>query len=355
MTDRSYVHLIFAVFFAGWAMLLLPSIVYLFTGWETRRERILTFLKPGALKVYYQQFFPSVDISKDTDAQLDARFKKHFGAYYGKRHYVLPMIILAVVAGIGGWGTAISVQVSQGVASAKSAFPAVAISALLGAFVWVLADQLTRRQTRDLKPSDLYYGVFRFLIAVPFGFGLQPFVAKELGIPLAFLLGAFPTDTLFKIARRLAGKTLALGEEVESGKTELEELQNIGKSNAERFRDEGVATIAELAWADPIDLSIRTNFEFNYVVDCMSQALLWIYFSVDNKFKVLYQFSLRGAQEVRTTVNALNSNSTQERDAAAQALAGAATALNMEQGALYHTLLEVSKDPYTEFLTEIWH
>ena len=38
------------------------------------------------------------------------------------------------------------------------------------------------------------------------------------------------------------------------------------------------------------------NRPFNYVVDCISQALLWIYFQ-DNVQK-LYVLSLRGAQEV---------------------------------------------------------
>ena len=46
----------------------------------------------------------------------------------------------------------------------------------------------------------------------------------------------------------------------------------------ERYKDEGITTICGLAYADPIDLTIRTNFDFNYVVDCVSQALMWIYF-----------------------------------------------------------------------------
>lgn len=45
---------------------------------------------------------------------------------------------------------------------------------------------------------------------------------------------------------------------------------------------------------------------------------------------------------------------TSEKDAAAEALIGAAKALGMEAGAFYHTLLFVKYDPYTEFLWQIW-
>ena len=95
-----------------------------------------------------------------------------------------------------------------------------------------------------------------------------------MSIPIAFFLGAFPTTTLFTLARRFVSQTLKLGDDKESGDLELEKLQSVVKPNAERFKAEDISTITAMAYADPIDLTIRTNFDLNYVVDCMSQALM---------------------------------------------------------------------------------
>ncbi len=337
--------------FFGWLMVVLPSVTYLWTDWKRRRQRILSFLTPASLKIYYQQFLPVIDVSADTDPQLKDRFEKHYDCCYGRRHFIVPLILLAFVSGLALLGTALSVDSWQ-LSLPMTPLPDVAVSASLGALTWVLADELGRVRSDNFSPGDLYNSVLRFLVAVPFGYAFRPLV-KDLGVPLAFLLGAFPTGTLMTMARRLVGQKLGLGEEDQTGKLELERLQNIGKPNAERFSAEGVTTIAELAWNDPVDLAVQTNFDFNYVVDCMSQALVWIYF--EEKMKNLYQFSIRGAQEVAALVNNLQSTNASERDAAAQALSDVAKAMGMDQGAVYHTLLQVRDDPYTKFLLEIWH
>jgi len=354
MTDSFYTSLVYWACSIGWAMVILPAVVYLFTGWIARRERIITFLGGAQLKLYYEQYFPTVDISRDSAAKLCKRFLKHYGKRYGRRTFVLPLILLAAVAAIGAAGTAQSILVWRGLSNGK-AFPEMAVSAFLGAFMWVVADQLGRFSSRDFTSTDVSNCIYRILIAVPFGYSLQTFTSKEFGIPLAFLLGAFPTGTLFTIARRLAGQKLGLGEEASGGKLQTEYLQDVSRTNAERFLDEGVSTIAELAWADPIDLSIRANRDFNYVVDCMSQALLWIYFEDRNPLNpVLYRFSLRGAQEASVLVDALIRKDPVKLPAAQAALQGAAATLNMTTDALLHTLLQVKEDPYTEFLISIW-
>ena len=334
-------------------MVILPAIVYLFTGWVARRERIMSTLDARALKLYYPQYFPSIDISGDSNQQVCMRFARHYGKRYGRRTFVIPLILLAAVPAIGAVGTAQTIQVWQGLSTGK-AFPAMVLSALLGGFMWVLSDQLGRFASRDFTSSHVSNGVFRLLIAVPFGYSIHTFANPDFGIALAFLIGAFPTNSLFTIARRLGGQKLGLGEEAADGKLQLESLQDITRTNAERFLDEGVSTIAELAWIDPIDLSIRTNRDFNYVVDCMSLALVWIYF--DDKMPALSRFSLRGAQEVDAFVDVLTGPAPDPvRLAAAQeCLKGAADVLGMTPNALLHTLLQVKADPYTKFLCSIW-
>jgi hypothetical protein len=128
-------------------------------------------------------------------------------------------------------------------------------------------------------------------------------------------------------------------------------------TNAERFYDEGITTIAELAWTDPVDLAVRTNFDFNYVIDCMGQALLAVY--MGEAIRKLGPFSLRAAQEAASMVydvgNDIDSaNPTPYETSARQALSQAAAVLQLDRKTLYYTLSVVAEDPYTKFLWEIW-
>ena len=338
---------------------MLPCGLYLITnaGWRERRQRIFTYFKPAALKRYFTLYFPSVDITKDSNPTLISRFEKHYGCYYGRRHYIAPFILLSIISGLGLFVVSETLKNWYGDASNHFAVSPIVISSFLGAFTWVASDQISRFQRRDCKSGDLYQGSFRFLIAVPFGYSLAAFANKDFGIAVGFLVGAFPTETLFKIGRRLAGQKLGIGEDNTPAASELELLQNIGKTNAERFYDEGVTTIAELAWTDPVDLSVRTNFDFNYVIDCMGQALLAVYVGAD--IKKLGPFSLRAAQDAASIVNDIgqdieSANPTPKQKYARQALTQAAGALNLDPKTFYYTLYAVAWDPYTRFLWSIW-
>jgi hypothetical protein len=354
----SYDSLIDGVCLLGWFLVLWPAFFYLIAkaGWEERRQRIFTYFGETALKRYFTLYFPSVNITGESGAQLAERFKRHYGCYYGRRHMAIPLLLLAVVAGLGMWGTAETLKTWQ-TQHGIFAWPPIILSAFLGAFTWVTSDQLSRLRRRDLSNGDIYNGVFRFLIAAPFGVAFAAVAKDAFGIPLAFLIGVFPTTTLFTIGRRLASQRLGLGEDPTAGQSELETLQNVGKTNAERFYDEGVTTIAELAWTDPVDLAVRTNFDFNYVVDCMSQALLAVYVGTD--IKKLALFSLRGAQEAASVIQDIgpdieSANPTSEQRDARKALTQAAAALNIDPKALRYTLTSVAEDPYTDFIWNVW-
>lgn len=264
------------------------------------------------------------------------------------------------------WITARSVQSWLGLITYFKAYSTVTISAFLGGYAWVLLDHLSRFRTGDFTYHDVYNGVFRLLVSIPLGLSLATFSGLQSAAGFAFLLAAFPTTTLFKFARRLTTQTLKLGENDEGAKLELENLQCLGRSNAERFLEEGVTTIAELAWADPIDLTIRTNRDFNYVVDCISQALLWVYF--EENVKKLFPFSLRGAQDVSSFLRDLEMDlgspppspidslpqDSEVSYAAQQTLRAAAEVLKLNEESFKYTLWTVAEDPYTEFLVAIW-
>lgn len=341
----------------AWVIILLPAVAYLWTTWPNRREYLFDHLSEDAIDLYYQQFFPSSAPRRllkrwrrFDKADKKSQFRYDFGRLYGRRHYVLPFLLLALISAIGLLATSLSVQVWLG--SDGKAFPPIAISAFLGAYAWVLYDQFGRFRTGDFTAHDVYSAIFRFLIAIPLGISLAALLKDNAGIAVAFLLGAFPTTTLFTISRRLASQKLGLGETQEGGALELEKLQCVGKSNAERYVDEGITTIADLAWADPIDLTIKTNRQFNFVVDSVSQALLWLYF--EDRVKKLYPLSLRGAQEVCSLLNDLNSDKPKEKAAAEANLKLAASMMELDEQSFLYTLLSVKDDPYAQFLFKVW-
>ena len=346
----------------AWIILLLPALFYLGTTWRNRRELLLDRLGPAAIKLYYTQFFPS-SASKRIQKRAaraghtekentQAQFRRDFGRLYGRRHYVLPLLLLALISAIGLRATSQSIQAWLGLSAIGKPFPAIAISAFLGGYAWVLYDQFIRFRTGDFTAHDVYGGIYRFLIAIPLGISLSSLLKDTVGVAVAFLLAAFPTATLFTIARRVAGQKLGLGESQEGGSLELEKLQCVSRSNAERYVDEGISTIAELAWADPIDLTIKTNREFNFVIDSVSQALLWVYFQ--DGVKKLYPLSLRGAQEVCTFLNDLDSDEPKIKHAAETSLKQAAGLMELDKESFLYTLLTVKDDPYAQFLFKVW-
>ena len=183
------------------------------------------------------------------------------------------------------------------------------------------------------------------------GTAVSALFADPVGAPLAFLLGAFPTKTLFTIARRLASQRLKMGEE---GKKErkLESLQGIDTDTAERFVDEGISNIVQLAYCDPVELTMRSNLSFSYVTDCASQALAWLYF--EDKLRVMKLYSARGAQEIASLIDELDGDK-EEAEAAKHTLSLMAAKIELDEKVLARTLSEVALDPYTKFLRDIWH
>lgn len=348
MHRTEYALLIDIICGIAFGMVLVPLLLYLFRQWTTRRDKLLGCLDAPTLILYYRQFYPALKTNLNS---VEDDFKKYFGSHYGRRHYVLPIVILtfltAVIAGSG----ARTLQSWQKIAPDQFALPWIVVAAFAGGFTWVINDLIGRLRRRDFTVSDVYNSIFRILISAPFGWAFAQVVKSDVGVPLAFLLGAFPTGTLFTIGRRLAASKLGVSEDPKSASLELENLQSITKTNAERFYDEGISTIVQLAYADPIDLTIRTNFDFTYVIDCVSQALLWIY--VGDKAKILEVYSLRGAQEVSSLIGSLRNPA--EHDQAAATLDAAAGALGIAPVPLQTTLEQVADDPYTAFICSIWH
>jgi hypothetical protein len=98
------------------------------------------------------------------------------------------------------------------------------------------------------------------------------------------------------------------------------------------------------------------------VLDCMGQALLYVYF--EDKTRQLFKLSLRGAQEAIVLVRNLETvcvpfDETQvlttTQKTAKATLQAIASTLGISEAATYSTLNQVAQDPYAQFISKVWY
>jgi len=233
--------------------------------------------------------------------------------------------------------------------------PPIALSALVGAYTWVVFDQLQRYRKRDFTRHDAYICSYRFIIAVPIGIIFSYFFKETIGVPLAFCLAAFPVKTLQTFSKRYVREKMSLRDNSDRANSGLTVLQCINQSEAERFEEEGFTNFTLLAYADPLELALRTNFDFNYISDCISQAILWLYF--EESIKILRKFGLRSAYDAHTFwmfCTAAIENYKDKRRIANKIKKKVSEALEMDEQVFLQTLCNVAEDPHTIFLCYAW-
>jgi hypothetical protein len=323
-----------------------PIVFYLIGPWKYRRDEILGNLSPSSRKLYFDTFCPGI--------KGPLKFENYYDSRFGRRHYLLPALFLILVSGTAAvWSVASVLVWTKLTLDTAGILDATSVAALSGAYVWVVADLLTRWGFRDLSPANLWWSSWRLVMAVPMAIAVGKTFAADLATPIAFLLGAFPTRSISTIARRFARRTLNLGADDQETESELQKLQGVDTRIAERFADEGITTILQLAYADPVELTMRcASFSFSFVVDVISQALAWIYLA-DNLAK-LRPSSLRGAQEIASLTAELDGDDQNARNLARTTLEAAAALVGVPVASFESTLREIADDPYTQFLREVW-
>jgi hypothetical protein len=332
-------------------LLLSPGLTYLAHTWAVRRNEILSGLSSverNAISEYFDQFHPDF-MPGQTDQKR--RFKRYYIMQFGRAHFIFPLMLLVLIAAVllyqcNTW----TQDLLKGTTSSET--PKIALFAILGAYMWVLYDQIRSWWRSDLSPGDFWWASFRFALAVPMGYAVSALASKEMGMLLAFTLGAFPTNTLFSYLRKIGRKTLKVDDSSDGATSELQKLQCIDSAKAERFEEEGITTVCQLAYSDPIRLTILTNLGYSYIVDCMSQALLWIY--TEDRIKVYRNSALRGGYEVEELWKRLNGNNEKERTEADQLIKGLANELKSDEMKVRNVLREVATDPYTRFIYTSW-
>lgn len=334
-----------------WGFLLLLPIYFLMISWKNKYNILVGSFNDKSFELYYKLFKPAV--TKPEGKAYREIFNENYNKTYGRRTFIIPLMILTVILFACGIAVnhTISIIVEQN--KALPILPPIALAAIFGAYMWVGYDQIVRVRTHDFTVHDVHMWILRFLISIPIGYSLSYIVKEPLGISIAFFLGAFPLKSIQKFMRRITEKFLKIGDESDFNSSDLMKIQGIEKIESDRLKDEGVTNILQLAYNDPIELTMRTTLDFFYVADIKSQALLWIYFEekFTNDIRLL---GLRGAHEALTLKLNLEDSHPKNIQIADDNLNEIANKLELSPESIKKTIHEIADDPHTIFLYEIW-
>jgi hypothetical protein len=332
-------------------LLIQPLCNFLLYGWKLKQEEVNNSLGPGAkrtyLEVFWNQTFAEGKTPEEKDAiakEIDKEFSHLYKRWYGRKRFITPISILFLIAAFENFylsSELIQLLTNNGELSSAAA-------AIAGAYTFVTWDFFGRVQRRNLVTADILRGALRMAIAVPVGFAFTALIAKGLGPFVAFAVGVFPLDTIKTILRRLANDKLKLELGADTAPDQIATLSGVDRSIADRIEDADITTIPQLAWCDPIQLSMRSSLAFDYVVDIVSQALAWVYLA--DKLPVLRTFGLRGAFEMKVLSDDLASNDQDVKAKAEAVLPVAAAAANIPLPGLMYALEQIAEDPATHFL-----
>jgi hypothetical protein len=351
--------LLWAFLFALILLLITPTIWHLYTGWQYRRDTILAAFSDEAIRTYFKTFHSNYDAMSGKSPSV--RLKKFYDQRYGRQHFVLPLVLLILITTCLLIWSGLSVQIWLDIGNFNTFFPhhlpLFCVMSIAGAYTYGVFDQIQRCYICDLSPADLYWVSFRLSIAVPMAWALTHLFAENLAIPAAFLIGVFPTNTLIRFIRKLTSQKLGFAEDSQTGDSDIKNLPAIDLTKAEQFQDEGITTVPQLAYYDPVKLTMQTNIDYDYIVDCVSQALLFVYVGKDGVEKLTRQ-GIRGAYEMRGILLDLEDEEgcidQKEQAKAKQKLSDIAGKIDYSPESLESICLEAGGDPCTIFIYETW-
>ncbi len=344
-----------------WAATLLPGLfLYLINRQYRgilygRRIEINSIMSRGKTFVKYLEAFRSSDNAKERtiDRVIDSLFYRRVG----RDKYHLPLALNGIVAGLFVAMTFLwlgfHLGLSDAVEKAVQRVPREAIAGLAGAFIWGLYDIVKRYGAVDLTPMGLYLIWLRMLVA--------PIIAPLLSTPfttslkpaIAFGIGAFPIQELYNFIKgQTSTKLNSVGSRQPTEKPNLFMLQGLSEGMVDRLIDEGFESAAQVATADPIKLLLTTNIEWKTILDIIDQAILFGYF--EEKIGMLRPFGIRGAIELATLQEGLDSEDSQNRDQAEKVISCLASKLGLEPAALRNAIRNAYEDVQVQFLWNLW-
>lgn len=351
--DTAWFVLLAAV--TAFALGIFPIFHHLIFGLPEKRRAIVGYFDPQAIKEYFDHFYRAELPKLLRDGDLERALEDLYDQRFGRRTYILPFVIFAIaLATLVG---VIATQIITGPLHWSGVtVETTGLYALAGGYLWVVYDIIARYRHRDLVPSALYGYVFRFLICIPLAYTVTWILpADDVRSAIAFCLGVFPTSTLMLVLRRQAAQRLGLGDDPSREKPELEALEGVNTALAEKFSEIGVTTMLQLAYDDPIQLAMRTNLSFAFIVDLISQALLNVY---NLPVAIAKDYSVRGSIEAaelfEAAIGVYLHEDPDSQNRATTVITELATGYSVSETIMRRILEDVYNDPYNKLIRKIW-
>lgn len=335
-----------------------PILSFIRRGWQIKKEDIASSLSTRAKAIYLSAFL------KENADNPDNKFDEIYERRYGKYRLRTPVVLLAItlfpmallvaesavakIVSLAHWPA----NVVAGITNSSLVIPDTAVGAIIGAYTWVVYSLVASANSYNLPPSTVISSVLRLIVAVPLGYAVGSILAASLGPFAAFAVGAFPLSTVQVILQRIATKQLNLDIGTDTRRDQVTQLSGVDPPIADRLQEADISTIPQLAYADPVQISMRTNLGFNFVLDLVGQALAWIY--LGEKLNALRPLALRGAVEFLNLMRDLNSKEEEVRALSERALIAVAAKADIEQNAFRKVCQEIAGDPYTLFVDAVW-
>jgi hypothetical protein len=341
----------------GVAAMMAPLLRYVSVGWRAKRKDIMDGLDPDSRLAYFEMF-SGADVTPPPNAAA-VEFERLYSKWYGRQFFLVPTALLFLVTlTIVSFVVLTVLSNSNFMANLLFDVPAIGVAALAGAYMWVVNDFISRARRLDFAPSDVFWGLLRLLIAVPMGYAFAALASDKVGQFLAFAVGAFPLTALTSMLRRLANKNLGLEETAEESSDDIIKLQGLNRTIVERLSNEDITTITQIAYCDPVELTMRSNLSFYFVTDCMNQALAWMYLQAD--LDTIRPLGMRGAIEIKHLIDAYDDSASSdprrqsEHARAVAAFPKIASAIKQDPDTLQIAFREIAKDPYAIFLDRVY-
>lgn len=330
-----------------------PVLVFIIVGWRVKKNEIMDGLTKDAKQKYFEMFSLS-SLQGKTAREMD--FGEFYSLWYGRRFYILPVALLVLVLAFASTVVVFTALHSLPSAETHALYdlPPAALAAIAGAYMWVASDFISRARRLDFSPSDVQWGVLRLVICVPLGYAFATLAGETFAPTIAFALGAFPLGALIDLLQQVLYFLIKRSPGSPTANDTVMQLQGIDDVIAKRLAAEDITTVAQVAYCDPIRLVMRSNLTFSFVIDCMNQALAWLYF--ETQMKTLRPLGLRGAAEIAYLVDDLGSDDESRRTEALATLTDVVKAINPPHTVqtMRWTFEQIAKDPYTVFLREVW-
>jgi hypothetical protein len=151
-----------------------------------------------------------------------------------------------------------------------------ALSAVAGAYLFMVAQLIQQCRARTLVYSDLFGASLRILIAVPLGLSVSTLASDALGPFISFGLGAFPITELRTLVRRLTASSLKAGDP-HADDDQTVAMLGVTQSISDVLAEENITCAQQLADIDPVVLAVRTGLSFDYVLFLAAQSLVWCF------------------------------------------------------------------------------